>query len=280
MKLFYIILGSTALALGMLGIFLPLLPTTPFLLLSAWFYCKGSDRLYGWLMSHPYLGSYIRNYREKRAITLQSKATAVSLMFVTILICILFVAESLWLKILLAAIFAAVSWHILSFRTMRRDENLRLFRVRKAGEIGRTAALLHGETSVEGDQNEPCAAAIAARMKKGYEYYLLRADGTDVGCAVLKPCADGTLLLDSLRIAEGARGKGYARDTFLFIDYYGRYREVHTVRLSVDKRNGRGIAVCVKSGFMITGSGPVQAPDGSVSEHYFMERSLLPPRTR
>ena len=169
MKLFYIILGSTALALGMLGIFLPLLPTTPFLLLSAWFYCKGSDRLYGWLMSHPYLGSYIRNYREKRAITLQSKATAVSLMFVTILICILFVAESLWLKILLAAIFAAVSWHILSFRTMRRDENLRLFRVRKAGEIGRTAALLHGETSVEGDQNEPCAAAIAARMKKGYE---------------------------------------------------------------------------------------------------------------
>ena len=87
MKLFYIILGSTALALGMLGIFLPLLPTTPFLLLSAWFYCKGSDRLYGWLMSHPYLGSYIRNYREKRAITLQSKATAVSLMFVTILIC-------------------------------------------------------------------------------------------------------------------------------------------------------------------------------------------------
>ena len=107
MKLFYIILGSTALALGMLGIFLPLLPTTPFLLLSAWFYCKGSDRLYGWLMSHPYLGSYIRNYREKRAITLQSKATAVSLMFVTILICILFVAESLWLKILLAAIFAA-----------------------------------------------------------------------------------------------------------------------------------------------------------------------------
>lgn len=158
MKLFYIILGSTALALGMLGIFLPLLPTTPFLLLSAWFYCKGSDRLYGWLMSHPYLGSYIRNYREKRAITLQSKATAVSLMFVTILICILFVAESLWLKILLAAIFAAVSWHILSFRTMRRDENLCLFRVRKAGEIGRTAALLHGETSVEGDQNEPCAA--------------------------------------------------------------------------------------------------------------------------
>ena len=58
-------------------------------------------------MSKPYLGSYIRNYREKRAITLQSKATAVSLMFVTILICILFVAESLWLKILLAAICAA-----------------------------------------------------------------------------------------------------------------------------------------------------------------------------
>ena len=54
--------------------------------------------------------------------------------------------------------------------------------------------------------------------------------------------SDVPVILDSLRIAEGARGKGYARDTFLFIDYYGRYREVHTVRLSVDKRNGRGIA--------------------------------------
>ena len=280
MKLFYIILGSTALALGMLGIFLPLLPTTPFLLLSAWFYCKGSDRLYGWLMSHPYLGSYIRNYREKRAITLQSKATAVSLMFVTILICILFVAESCGSK---------SCWPQYSRRSRGTSSPSARCAATKtsASSVSEKQAKsavqqpsCTAKHRVEGDQNEPCAAAIAARMKKGYEYYLLRADGTDVGCAVLKPCADGTLLLDSLRIAEGARGKGYARDTFLFIDYYGRYREVHTVRLSVDKRNGRGIAVCVKSGFMITGSGPVQLPDGSVSEHYLMERSLLPPRKR
>lgn len=269
MKILYIALGSTALSLGLLGIFLPLLPTTPFLLLAAWLYCRGSDRIYGWLMGHPYLGSYIRNYREKRAITLQSKITAVALMFAAILACILFVVESVSLKIALAAVFAGVSAHILSFRTMAPDENLRMLRCRDAGRICRAAA-------TPPEASDRTESLVAARMAAGFRYFLLRNRRGDVGYAAMKPCTDGTLLFDGPYIAAHERGKGYARDTFLFAEYYCRYKKLETIRLTVDVRNGSGVAVGTKSGFMITGSGLAEAPDGSLTEHYFMERTLLP----
>lgn len=65
MKTLFIILGSLSLALGIIGMFLPLLPTTPFLLLTAALYIKSSPRLYDWLISHRILGEYIRNFRRK-----------------------------------------------------------------------------------------------------------------------------------------------------------------------------------------------------------------------
>ena len=70
MKTLYIALGTLSLALGILGIFLPLLPTTPFLLLTAALYFKSSPRLYNWLLNHKHLGPYIRNFRENKAIHL------------------------------------------------------------------------------------------------------------------------------------------------------------------------------------------------------------------
>ena len=73
MKTLYIVLGSISLALGILGIFLPLLPTTPFLLLTAALYFKGSPRLYNWLLNHRHFGPYIRNFRENKAIPLRAK---------------------------------------------------------------------------------------------------------------------------------------------------------------------------------------------------------------
>ena len=73
MKTICIILGTISLGLGILGIFLPLLPTTPFLLLTAALYFKGSPRLYQWLLNHKYFGTYIRNFRENKAIPLLVK---------------------------------------------------------------------------------------------------------------------------------------------------------------------------------------------------------------
>jgi len=120
MKTLYIILGSISLGLGILGIFLPLLPTTPFLLLTASLYFKSSPRLYNWLLNHKQLGPYIRNFREHRAIPLRVKIIAVSMVWITILYSIIFVIDMLWVRILLFGIACGVSYHILSFKTLRK----------------------------------------------------------------------------------------------------------------------------------------------------------------
>ncbi|MDR3119562.1 MAG: YbaN family protein [Mediterranea sp.] len=126
MKVLYIILGSISLALGIAGILLPLLPTTPFLLLTAALYFKGSSRFYNWLINHKYLGTYIRNFRENKAISLRVKIISVSLVWITILYCIFFIIDPLWLKSLLLCIAAGVSYHILSFKTLKRNNDHRL----------------------------------------------------------------------------------------------------------------------------------------------------------
>ncbi|MDL2291801.1 YbaN family protein [Bacteroides sp. OttesenSCG-928-F21] len=117
MRVLYAILGSISLGLGILGIFLPLLPTTPFLLLTAALYFKSSPRLYNWLLSHKHFGPYIRNFRENKSIPLKAKIVSITLLWSTILFCVFFVMPILWAKILLLAIAVAVTWHILSFKT-------------------------------------------------------------------------------------------------------------------------------------------------------------------
>ncbi|OPZ98657.1 MAG: Inner membrane protein YbaN [Bacteroidetes bacterium ADurb.Bin416] len=119
MNLLYTILGSISLALGLIGIVVPVLPTTPFLLLSAALYVKGSQRLYNWLMHHPKLGPYITNFRVYRAIPLKTKVVAIVSLWVTMLITVVFFIPLVWVKILLLAIAVAVTWHILSFKTLR-----------------------------------------------------------------------------------------------------------------------------------------------------------------
>lgn len=119
MKYLLVVLGSVALVLGIVGIFLPLLPTTPFLLLAAALYFRSSPRLYDWLLSHRHLGPYIRNFRENRAIPLRVKIVSVSLVWVTLLYCTFFVAESLLLRLFFVLLAAAISAHILHYRTLK-----------------------------------------------------------------------------------------------------------------------------------------------------------------
>ena len=120
MKILYIVLGTITLVLGIIGIFLPLLPTTPFLLLSAALYFRSSSRLYEWLLSHKYLGPYIRNFREHKAIPLRAKVVSVSLVWTTLLYCSLLVVSQWWLKILLILLAIAISCHILSYKTLNK----------------------------------------------------------------------------------------------------------------------------------------------------------------
>ena len=120
-NVFVVVAQTTAdsLALGILGIFLPLLPTTPFLLLTAALYFKSSPRLYNWLLSHKHLGPYIRNFRENKAIPLRAKIISISLMWITMLYCVFFIVPYIWVKVILLIIAAGVTYHILSFKTLK-----------------------------------------------------------------------------------------------------------------------------------------------------------------
>ena len=120
MKFLFATFGIISLGLGILGIFLPLLPTTPFLLLSAWLFSKSSDRLYHWLLNHRIFGDYIRSFKEDRAISLRIKIVALTTKWAAMLVAIFTVASGkLWLQILLFAIAIGVSIHILSFKTKK-----------------------------------------------------------------------------------------------------------------------------------------------------------------
>lgn len=124
MRIFLIIVGSVSLVLGILGMFLPLLPTTPFLLLSAAVWVKASPALYQWLLNHKVFGEYIRNFREHRAIPLRVKIISVSLVWLTIGYCIFAVVDEWWwAQVLMTLLAIGISWHILSFKTLKKAEN-------------------------------------------------------------------------------------------------------------------------------------------------------------
>ncbi|MCK5198335.1 MAG: YbaN family protein [Spirochaetales bacterium] len=104
--------GTVALSLGILGIILPLLPTTPFLLLAAASYARGSKKFYNWLMDNRFFGKYIKNYREGKGIPLKVKISAIAFLWTTILITAFFFIPVMAVKILLIAIAAGVTVHI------------------------------------------------------------------------------------------------------------------------------------------------------------------------
>lgn len=114
-------IGIISVGLGTIGVFLPLLPTTPFLLLAAACFIRSSDRLYNWLIHHRWFGRYIRNYREHRAITLSAKIVALTLLWCAIGYSAVFVAGTWWLRALLAAIAIGVTTHILILKTLTRE---------------------------------------------------------------------------------------------------------------------------------------------------------------
>lgn len=120
MKIILVVLGLFSLVLGVIGIFLPVLPTTPFLLLSATLFLRSNKDLYNWLLAHPYLGEYIRNFKEHKAIPLRVKVISVSLVWVTLLYCALFVAHKWWMSALFVAIAMGVTVHILHYKTLKR----------------------------------------------------------------------------------------------------------------------------------------------------------------
>ncbi len=116
-RVLFIVMGSISLILGIIGIFVPMLPTTPFLLLTAYLYYKSSPRCYEWLMRQPHIGNYIRNFKEKKIIPVRAKIISIGLMCISITYCVVFLIKFLPAKIFLLMIMVGVTWHILSFRS-------------------------------------------------------------------------------------------------------------------------------------------------------------------
>jgi uncharacterized membrane protein YbaN (DUF454 family) len=120
-KVFFIAAGVVFLVLGLIGIFLPVLPTTPFLLLAAACFFRGSDQLYNWLLHHKLLGSYLRYYRAYRAISIRAKLISILTLWLVIGFSVFAMSATPWLQITLIVIAVGVSVYLVSVRTLTRE---------------------------------------------------------------------------------------------------------------------------------------------------------------
>jgi len=117
-----LVAGTISLTLGAVGIFLPILPTTPFLLLSAACYLRSSERMHKWLMDNRWFGEYIKNYQAGRGIPIKTKIIAISTMWIAILYSTFFVVDEILVaQIALLVIAAGVSVHLIRLPTFKKQ---------------------------------------------------------------------------------------------------------------------------------------------------------------
>lgn len=106
-----LVCGTLSLSLGVIGIFVPLLPTTCFLLVAAWCYARSSPRVYDWLMGARWIGPYLRRYRDERAIPTHVKTASLAMMWITIGYSIV-VFPNLLVRLALLVTALGVTWHL------------------------------------------------------------------------------------------------------------------------------------------------------------------------
>jgi uncharacterized membrane protein YbaN (DUF454 family) len=113
--------GTLCVALGVLGMLLPRLPTTPFLLRAASCYARSSERFHHWLLTNRWCGTYIRNYREGKGIALKQKILALALLWLTIGATSWLVVSLWWVRLLLLGVAVGVTIHLVRIRTYRPE---------------------------------------------------------------------------------------------------------------------------------------------------------------
>jgi len=111
-RLMLVTAGTCSVVLAVIGVFVPVLPTTPFLLLAAALYARSSKRFYHWLLGQRHIDTYLRNYREDRGIALRTIIATLALLWLTMGGSLMLVVESAIVRLALAAISVGVTVHI------------------------------------------------------------------------------------------------------------------------------------------------------------------------
>ncbi|MDO8749771.1 MAG: YbaN family protein [Dehalococcoidia bacterium] len=116
---FFIIVGTIAIGVGIIGVLIPVLPTTPFLLLGAICYTRGSQRLHNALLSNRLMGSYVKNYLEGMGMSLKTKMWTLGFLWVSIASTAILATDSLIIRSILAVVLIGVTIHVLSLKPRR-----------------------------------------------------------------------------------------------------------------------------------------------------------------
>jgi hypothetical protein len=111
--------GLVSLGTGIVGIFVPVLPTTCFLLLAAWCFGKSSPGLLHWMLHNRWFGEYLRDYRAGRGVPRGVKVGSLSLLWLTIGASVVFAVSVLWVRLMLVGIAIAVTAHVAGLRNSR-----------------------------------------------------------------------------------------------------------------------------------------------------------------
>lgn len=117
LRVLHIIAGSLCVGLALIGTVVPILPTTPFLLLAAYFYARSSQRFYTWLTTNRWFGEYIRSYREGRGLPLRHKVITIALVWLSIGSAALLAVSFWWMRALLLIIALGVTLHLVKIKT-------------------------------------------------------------------------------------------------------------------------------------------------------------------
>lgn len=112
-----VVVGAATFGMGTVGLFLPVIPTTPFYLVSGWCWLRGSKRLHAWLMGHPVFGSPLRDYFERRGVRRRNRFIALLFLWLGLGLSI-WLTGSLHLRILLIAVGVAVSAHLVCLKAL------------------------------------------------------------------------------------------------------------------------------------------------------------------
>jgi hypothetical protein len=114
----WVVAGSISLLLGIIGIFVPVLPTTPFLLLASACFLRGSERMHRWLLSHGRLGKYIRDFEAGRGIPARAKVVAIAMLWISIAFAVELVGHPVAAAAMLL-VAGAVTLYLLRLPTLR-----------------------------------------------------------------------------------------------------------------------------------------------------------------